>query len=455
MRVSASQLKTYALCPKKWYLEKVEKVPPGPPGYGATFGTVLHACLERLQTGEEIYPEGWEAPLRFGDAELVQDLISMYQPLGEEVEVEKRFEIEVIEDITMVGYIDLLLSSHVIDHKSTSSFKWALSAEDLARDLQMMIYGYYALQQAKDKKGLIKLQHNVFLRRRPAKRRTTVAYVSGQAILEKWEEIKSTALEMKQIASGERPDTPMGNQCHKYGGCPFAGFCAGTLTRGQLEKKMGALDDKLARLAAAKKNGNKPPPAVSVAVAERKAKVVITERIAPLTEPTPAQVEDLMARSAAALEKAAVRELRDKPPVVEEPGVVKKKRGRPRKKSKNVTPSGKDAGFLEEAYKDMRPPHLKIALTVFIGSGPVDRRGAFLSMEQAFRQVVGDLDAYHRAEAFKRRDNLVAAVGEWVLGLKLSTSVLVTAHPLTWGPDTKAFVWALRLRATQIVDSAL
>ena len=430
MKISASQLKKFDLCPKMWFLEKIEKIPQGPPHYGATFGTVLHGCLERLQKGEEVYPEDWASPLRFGDDELIQDLVSMYKPLADEVKVEERFEVDLIEDITLVGYIDLLLDGHVIDHKSTSSFKWALSAEELGRDLQMLVYAKYALDQL-PKPRPIKLQHNVFLRKLPAKRRTTVAHVSPGAILERWGEIQNTALEMKRVAAGSCPEVAMGSQCHAYGGCPYASMCAGTISRGQLEKKMGAFEDRLAEIAANKKN-NKPPPA-AVAVAERKvARLVVTER------PTPADVEELQVTTGSQ-EAAAVRELQGKPPEEIPVKVVKKKRkrGRPRK-----TP----------AFEAESPTPTKTSLTVYVGCLPKVRGEVFLTLEDAFKQVVGDPEAYFAEDAFKRRDALVGRVGQW-WGSRESDVSVMTSPSNTWGPDEKALVFALKLRAGQIVQA--
>ena len=479
MRISASQIKTFELCQKKWFLEKIQKIPPGPPGYGATFGTVMHGCLERLQLGEEIYPEGWDERLRPGDSELVQDLLCLYKPMVDSVQVEKKFSVPVVEDITLTGYIDLLADSYVIDHKSTSSFKWALSAEELARDLQMMVYAYYALSQTSDKESLIKLQHNVFLRRSPAKRRTTVAYVSPDAILERWGEIKQTALKMKVVAGGECPPVAMGSQCHKYGGCPYAGLCSGVLTQGQLEKKMSSssLEDKLKAIAAARRGGQAAPGPVAEARRRESAQVMAQARQeVGLPAETPVllgdsdwekeEVVELQRRTDAALEASKVLELKGLPPkssmaehlgveLREPPRVVqlqeakpKRKRGRPRKKK-------------VEAVEEAKAPEAKVKKTkvsVFIGVGPTARKGEFISMEDAFLAVVGNKQAFYRDKAFDRRDLLVEGVDNWGEALSKSVSV-ITSHPMTWGPDQKAFVWALRLRAAEtggvIVEGSL
>lgn len=471
MRISASQIKTFELCQKKWFLEKIQKIPAGPPGYGATFGTVMHGCLERLQLGEEIYPEGWDERLRPGDSELVQDLLCLYKPMVDSVQVEKKFSVPVVEDITLTGYIDLLADSYVIDHKSTSSFKWALSAEELARDLQMMVYAYYALSQTSDKESLIKLQHNVFLRRSPAKRRTTVAYVSPDAILERWGEIKQTALKMKVVAGGECPPVAMGSQCHKYGGCPYAGLCSGVLTQGQLEKKMSSssLEDKLKAIAAARRGAHPPHPVAQVirpkrrgelvAAADTSAYVELVKKKHPREETAVLlgdsdwereEVVELQRRTDAALEASKVLELKGLPP--KEEVKPKRKRGRPRKKKVDVVVS------VTPAFEAPEAKVKKTKVSVFIGVGPTARKGEFISMEDAFLAVVGNKQAFYKDKAFDRRDLLVEGVDNWGETLSKSVSV-ITSHPMTWGPDQKAFVWALRLRAAEtggvIVEGSL
>ena len=52
LRISASQLGTFSDCERKWWLERMEKLPVPPRGY-LVFGTVLHACLERWASGDE------------------------------------------------------------------------------------------------------------------------------------------------------------------------------------------------------------------------------------------------------------------------------------------------------------------------------------------------------------------------------------------------------------------
>ena len=240
MQISASQLKTYGLCPKKWYFEKVERLPRGKTSYGATFGSALHACLERIHLGEDPFPEGWDATLQYGDDELARGLIDLYQPDEEvaPVNVEREIKLPVIDDITLLGYIDLYKPGKIIDHKTTKAMRWALSPKELARDLQMLVYAKWALDHEGPELEVVELRHNVFLRSAPVRYKATVAYATREAIMEKWYQIQETALLMKEARDcGSPPDTAMGDQCHAYGGCPYARICSGVVS---LEESRGA-----------------------------------------------------------------------------------------------------------------------------------------------------------------------------------------------------------------------
>src|SRR6185369_11814492 len=81
LTISASQIATWDDCHRKWWLQRVAKLPEVPRGY-LIFGTVLHACLERWCSADaqgrvpdpvpeclkgqrsgdpvDVFPPGWE-----------------------------------------------------------------------------------------------------------------------------------------------------------------------------------------------------------------------------------------------------------------------------------------------------------------------------------------------------------------------------------------------------------
>ena len=432
MKISASQIKTYKLCRKKWWLEKVKKMPSGRTSYGAVFGSVVHGCLERMQKGENIYPEGWSESLNEGDEDIVYQLIGMHEVIKTDkpIFVERRFDIPVYKDIRMIGYIDLFMEGHVIDHKTTSAMRWALKPKELAADDQMLIYAKYMLDLYPDVK-VVKLQHNVFLRSYIPKKKTTLAYATRDAILEKWGELTRLAKSMKRDRVGPCPTVPMGDHCNAYGGCPFASVCAGTLTEGQYlsakgkELKMAdELAKKLAALEAKKRGAPK----------------------APVQEPAPP-----------ALEPEAEADLKKVAAVVEEviPDLKpKKKRGRP-KGSRNK-PAAEKPKVVGPTVRD-EVSALVPRLTLYIGCAPVKKAspGLYLSLEDAFKKMLEfegkTVEEFFASNAFDRRDQLVALAGRWLV----DHPTLSVAAPVISGctPDQKALVAALRLRADAVVEA--
>tara|TARA_E500000331_G_C17184912_1_gene682202 strand:- start:236 stop:1315 length:1080 start_codon:yes stop_codon:yes gene_type:complete len=241
MRISASQIKEWSLCQKKWYFNKVLKLDGGGSGYGATFGSVVHGVLENLHQGKDLYPLGWDRNLQSGHGELAQALVAKYQEEVKEIDpqgIESYFKLPVIEGVELIGYVDLWNKDSVVDHKTTGNLKYALDAKELASDTQMLIYAYALKALAGDIPPLVSLKHNVFLRKSPAKVKTTQAYATREAIEEQWETTKKIAEEMKAASEAEEaPKVSMGGQCQAYGGCPYAGVCAGALSLSRFPRR--------------------------------------------------------------------------------------------------------------------------------------------------------------------------------------------------------------------------
>lgn len=238
MQISASQIKTFNLCRKKWYFEKVEKLPRGETSYGATFGTVLHGVLERIHRDTEPYPPGWNALLRHGDTEIAKALVGLYTPVEGVEGIEHRIDMHVIDGINLIGYIDLYKKACIIDHKSSKALKWTLDSKELAGDLQMLIYAKWALDHEHPRPKVVELRHNLFIRTPPAKFREVVAYATAGAITEKWYQVQETALVMKETRDrGSPPEVELGDHCHAFGGCPYAHVCSGVVSLEEFKER--------------------------------------------------------------------------------------------------------------------------------------------------------------------------------------------------------------------------
>jgi hypothetical protein len=148
--LSASQLTNWSLCNRRWWFEKVARMPV-PSSPAKDLGTSIHKQMERY------YLEG-EVPEHFSAALLVKS--GLIPPrVSEEVLIEHPEDYQLgisVARIPFHGRIDLIQLDQAFekyglvnlwDWKSKTDFSYALTSEDLERDVQMMLYGKYAFEQ--------------------------------------------------------------------------------------------------------------------------------------------------------------------------------------------------------------------------------------------------------------------------------------------------------------------
>jgi hypothetical protein len=133
------------------------------------------------------------------------------------------------------GYIDVLDISAdspvVLDHKTTGDLKWAKTEADLREDVQMVLYGSYALDVVASMgvdTDTVKAGHIVYLTKgAPLAKRTEVTFTRAMLALER-KKLEQTVEEMKVSARARTPDAVPGeaSSCNKYGGCHFKDKCA-------------------------------------------------------------------------------------------------------------------------------------------------------------------------------------------------------------------------------------
>lgn len=139
MEISATQVKKLRDCQRLIGFEYNERLRP-PPTDKQTFGTDVHKQLEQwFSAGKK--PDNSSPGLT-----AKQGLQWLPTP-DRSIMVEKRFKLKWLPNIFMVGYIDLAVPSDrlVIDHKSTSDLRWAMTADQLASDPQAIIYAVWAM----------------------------------------------------------------------------------------------------------------------------------------------------------------------------------------------------------------------------------------------------------------------------------------------------------------------
>ena len=246
MRISASQLKTYRRCPKLWWFTKIRKLPEaGGSSYGATFGSVFHRVAERYLKQEDPYPLGWSASLQKGDADKIKWLLTegiekKLLTIQEDSKIEHPFKVNLMKGVDISGIIDFLIPGEVVDHKTAKTMQYVLDEEQLAKDLQMLIYAKIAIED----KDEITLRHNVFCRF-PLKAKPTRTAVTKEQIEENWKGVQVTAAGMLETSrEKEPPEYHTGPHCNMYGGCSFTPICFGTESIKHYENRLKPKEEK-------------------------------------------------------------------------------------------------------------------------------------------------------------------------------------------------------------------
>ena len=235
-RASASQIKTYRECKRKWWWEKIAgKESPGSPS--TELGSKIHDYIERvLKEEEERNDVGFPQEL----VTHAWDYLENYMPTPS-ANVEKEFMEYRVFKAPMKGMIDLLvveekgdrLEVEIIDHKSTKSanFKWAKTAEQLQLDAQAQIYSAVVRKELQeiyeDKEIDLKFTHNYICTTR-IKQPLIVSTPMPHEVIDKGvADVNDTLASMKKDAKETEPKNvlPSWTSCGNYGGCPHAADC--------------------------------------------------------------------------------------------------------------------------------------------------------------------------------------------------------------------------------------
>jgi RecB family exonuclease len=226
VRWSASQVDTFQSCHRKWWFNKILglEIPQHP---SAAIGSAVHAELEGYLTGEH----GVD---KLGP---IARMALPFAPRPETVYVERAIEDLKLEaaGLPALGYIDVLNlrddPPEVLDWKTTSSFQWAKTADDLLRNVQMTVYAK-ATHAMFDQLGLappeaVRVTHVALLTKAPHEARRTTALMDRATMEANWAHVERTVGEMKEVALAQTPDkvAPTKSSCSAYGGCPFRGRC--------------------------------------------------------------------------------------------------------------------------------------------------------------------------------------------------------------------------------------
>lgn len=222
-RYSASQIKTYNDCPRKWahrYIDHRES----PPNKYALWGIKLHKDTENYLNGKSI------KEIDNDNLKIILPSIK-HLPQPGDCTTESRFDLGLIGLGALVGYIDI--KTYVddipinIDIKTTSDLRWALTPEELASDVQSVIYAKARMLEESCRKvrnRWVYMQRNL---NNPATRKVEAEMYSSE-VDEHMANLITTIQQMGDLydsGSKAKDVDPKTTACDKYGGCPYKEFC--------------------------------------------------------------------------------------------------------------------------------------------------------------------------------------------------------------------------------------
>jgi len=230
--VSPSQISTFKSCQRKWYYEKVLKIPKKPMARGALQGQHSHKILEDfLLTGKDL-----RTPLELSGQPLLAPYLDTAPFNGGLARVEASLIDPTLTTelgIVFQGRIDLLVPREkeviVIDHKFKKDVvMWGVSDEELRDDPQAIIYGAWAFS-AFTEATEYEFQHHSYQTQRFYVARQTVARFTRDELFAKFNVIKNLVdFDMVNCANSMGVENTSVNTkfCSAYGGCDYANICS-------------------------------------------------------------------------------------------------------------------------------------------------------------------------------------------------------------------------------------
>ncbi len=238
--LSASQIKVYRECQRKWGWKYIAGL-PDPAGPAAALGTEVddEQLQPYLRDGRTF---DYSRASGSGDI-AASGLAFLPRPQSLGLEVQKYFE---MPSPTWVdgqhvgfgyrGYIDLWMPKGgmpgieggpaVCDFKTTGNWKYAKTAEGLKTDVQAQLYATWAMWSTGAR--VIDLVWIYMATRGPRKAKRVHLRVLAADVAEQFSAINDTALEMyaaRKSVTDPLELEPNVDMCEAYGGCPFRSKC--------------------------------------------------------------------------------------------------------------------------------------------------------------------------------------------------------------------------------------
>jgi CRISPR/Cas system-associated exonuclease Cas4 (RecB family) len=263
---SATQIETFALCPRKWAWRKIAGIEVEPKA-STQLGKDMHAQLETWLRDAKPLDLTTEA----GQIAM-SGLHHLPTPGTPGMEIEKEFRLEIFNHV-IIGFKDFEILDRwfdnrriplVSDHKSTKDFRWSKSVDDLRTDFQACIYAAEAMIRANTQE--CDLQWTYYKTTGSRASQPVRLRVTRDSVTPTLERAKKLCDDMALIhRSGvqahEVPINP--TACEAFGGCEYQNLCNLTPQEriGAIMTQQAKQDMFLEKLKArTSENGINPPP---------------------------------------------------------------------------------------------------------------------------------------------------------------------------------------------------
>ena len=218
MRVSATQLDTYLMCQRKWWLERVEGIKQ-PPSKSMELGTDVHNIVEHYIRDGKVIPDTIAGSI----AKSVMPMVA------KDSICEHQFTVPFIEDIEVTGRIDFTRKGHIEDLKTTSNIRYAKSPQELQTNTQALIYLWASGKDdyLRTFGPINKFSHLVVETKPPFVTKRVDCEIDDETINKGVAYLQEVALSMKECADRPIDDArPNISACSRYGGCHLQKRCA-------------------------------------------------------------------------------------------------------------------------------------------------------------------------------------------------------------------------------------
>jgi hypothetical protein len=220
--LSATEIETFGTCQRKWGYQYLDGIRP-PPSKATKLGSAVHLVLQDYLTGNRIDDKTEEGRIASAGLSLLPQALP-------KTNVERPIFFKHDENI-FHGYIDFYeqigsQSWLIGDHKTCSSFRTALTPEQLKTNIQANIYAQWAFKELGAE--TVKLHWIYYRTKGKPEARLVEAEIKKHESLTLFKHPSRIASDIMAVVK-KRPDSldlPKNKDaCFKYGPCPFLSSC--------------------------------------------------------------------------------------------------------------------------------------------------------------------------------------------------------------------------------------